>query len=109
VQFAEFSKDGTRIVTTTDDGVATIWEAQSGRPVESYYVFDPDEGTGTNPWKRDLSTARFDRDGTRIVLGVGDGSIRIWSPVNKSYNDLISTALRKRSLTEVERKEFDLE
>jgi hypothetical protein len=89
--------------------MATIFNAKSGEPIEAYYVFDPEmDENGGAKINRELTVARFSRDGRRIALGVSDGSIRVRAPANKSYKDLMSGALRKRMLTERERTEFDL-
>lgn len=56
VMFAEFSPDGSRIVTASRDRTARVWDASTGQAL-------------TEPLKHDgiVKTARFSPDGDRIV------------------------------------------
>jgi WD40 repeat protein len=66
VQDARFSSDGKRIVTAGADGTARIWDAGTGRRLETL-------STGADPVRR----AAFSPDGTRM-LTLGDEVARIW-------------------------------
>ena len=75
VSSAQFSPDGKRIVTASDDQTARIWDAQTGKPL-------------TDPLKHGdkLSSAQFSPDGKRIVTASADWTARIWdiSPTRKT-------------------------
>jgi WD40 repeat protein len=64
---ANFSPDGTRIVTASEDKTARIWDAQTGKPI-------------THPLHHDAGVvaASFSPDGTRIVTASEDKTARIW-------------------------------
>lgn len=65
---AEFSADGTRIVTASVDGRAIVWDATSGAALLTL------TGPAGGP-----STAVFDPDGTRIATGrVDDATVTVW-------------------------------
>ena len=61
VQTAEFDADGARVVTASFDGTARIWDAETGRALE----------TLSGHADRVLS-ARFSPDGTRVVTASAD-------------------------------------
>ncbi len=68
IRLAGFSQDGTRVVTASDDGVARIWDADTGRRLR--------ELTGhTGP----VTCACFSPDGQRVGTASGDGTARIWN------------------------------
>jgi WD40 repeat protein/serine/threonine protein kinase len=64
---AQFSPDGKRIVTASNDGTARVWDAQSGQLL-------------TEPLKHTsiVCTAQFSPDGKRIVTASNDGTARLW-------------------------------
>src|SRR3954451_1353790 len=64
---AAFSPDGTRIVTTSWDRTARIWDAASG---EATRVLTGHDNV--------LNSAAFSPDGNRIVTAAGDKTVRIW-------------------------------
>ena len=67
VTSAEFSADGTRIVTGSYDGTTRVWLADgSGEPL----VLLGHEGS--------VISAGFSPDGTRIVSASGDNTARVW-------------------------------
>jgi WD40 repeat protein len=68
VRDACFSSDGRRVLTASDDGVARIWNSQTGSPV-------------TEPMKHGyrLSGARFTEDESRVVTYSHDGKLRAWN------------------------------
>ena len=64
---AQFSPDGKRIVTASDDGTARVWDAQTGQPL-------------TEPMKHGnvAVSAQFSPDGKRIVTASQDKTARVW-------------------------------
>ena len=64
---AAFSPDATRVVTSSDDGTAAVWDARSGRRLR---VLRGHEG-------RVLSAA-FSPDGRLILTAGADGTARLW-------------------------------
>jgi WD40 repeat protein/serine/threonine protein kinase/TPR repeat protein len=67
VRNATFSRDGTRIVTASEDKTARVWDAHTGMLLT---VLIGHVGR--------LSSAAFSPDGSRIVTGSADGTARIW-------------------------------
>lgn len=67
VTWAEFSRDGTRVVTASVDGSARVWDAATGTLC-------------AGPMKHEgpVNSATFSVDGTRVVTASGDGSARVW-------------------------------
>ena len=68
VQAAEFSHDGTRVLTASKDHTAHLWDAVSGRANR-----DLDHGAP-------VLLARFSRDDTRIFTVGADRTARLWNP-----------------------------
>jgi WD40 repeat protein len=66
VTSAQFSPDGKRIVTASDDGTARVWDAQNGQPV-----------TGPLQHGHKVTSAQFSPDGMRIVTAAWDQA-RVW-------------------------------
>jgi WD40 repeat protein len=66
----EFSSDGRRIVTTSADRTARIWDATSGEPV-------------TAPLRHEAPVvhASFSPDDQRVVTAGADGTVRLWNAV----------------------------
>ena len=63
---AEFSPDGTRIVTASMDRSARVWDARSGVQI------------ATLSGDRGFHSASYSPDGTRIVTSSDDKTARIW-------------------------------
>jgi WD40 repeat protein len=85
-----FSLDGTRIVTSSDDGAARIWNAQTGE-----LIFTSLDETS------DLKGAVFSQDGSRIALFYSDGRILVHAI---AFDDVLEIAKGRvtRSLTDAE-------
>ncbi|MCX6847870.1 MAG: TIR domain-containing protein, partial [Verrucomicrobia bacterium] len=64
---AQFSADGTRIVTASDDKTARVWDAASGKPLGE-------------PLRHEANvfSAQFSPDGTRIVTASWDNTAKVW-------------------------------
>jgi WD40 repeat protein len=70
IRYAEYSSDGTKIVTASDDHTARIWDARTGSPL-------------TPPLQHAdaVMSAAFSSDGKRVVTGTSESKIRIWDAV----------------------------
>jgi WD40 repeat protein len=95
VYSARFSPDGKRIVTSSDIGIARVWDAASGQALT-----EPMEPHGQVEWleaqtvnndltealKRKLggrmSLAQFSPDGTRIITASPDRTVRQWDALS---------------------------
>ncbi|WP_437579926.1 nSTAND1 domain-containing NTPase [Sorangium sp. So ce887] len=68
VRHADYSPDGSRIVTASDDGTARVWNA---------------DGTGEplilRGHQNGVRSAAFSPDGKRIVTASHDGTARVWN------------------------------
>ncbi|MBU0988431.1 MAG: hypothetical protein KKH68_14370, partial [Proteobacteria bacterium] len=67
VRSANFSPDGKRIVTASDDHTARVWDAVTGKPL-------------TDPMLHieSVTSASFSPDGKRIVTASWDRTARVW-------------------------------
>ncbi|MEM7263063.1 MAG: hypothetical protein AAF488_13820, partial [Planctomycetota bacterium] len=63
----DWSPDGDRIASGSDDGVVRIWDAATGR-----CCLEINERAGA------VYALRWSPDGTRIAAARGDGTVRIW-------------------------------
>ena len=64
---AQFSPDGSRIVTASDDHTARVWDAASGKPLGEPMRHEDD-----------VKSAQFSPDGSRIVTASDDKTARVW-------------------------------
>ena len=80
---AWFSADGTRILTSSWDYTARVWDAQSGREL---HVLEGHEGA---LWSASDSTA-FSSDDTRIVTASDDGTARVWDAASGEMLHVLS-------------------
>jgi len=67
VNYAQFSLDGSRIVTASDDATARIWDATSGAEIAVLAGHD-----------KSVKTAEFSPDASRMVTASEDGTVRVW-------------------------------
>ncbi|HZU39340.1 MAG TPA: tetratricopeptide repeat protein, partial [Gemmataceae bacterium] len=64
---AEFSPDGTRVVTASEDGTAQVWDAATGQPVGPPFHHTDH-----------VKNAHFNPAGDRVVTASSDGTARVW-------------------------------
>jgi WD40 repeat protein len=62
-----FSPDGKRIVTTSMDNTARIWDAETGKSLAVL--------RGHGSW---VNSGAFSPDGTRVVTASQDETVRVW-------------------------------
>jgi WD40 repeat protein len=89
VTSAAYSPDGTRIVTTSEDGTAVLWDAASGDQVSVL-------GGNTQPPQE----ARWSADGSRVVTISQDGTARVYDGVTGAEVSVITDPDENR-LTDV--------
>jgi WD40 repeat protein len=67
VNCAAFSRDGSRIVSGSDDGIVRVWDTSTGKVVQEL------KGQTAS-----VQSVAFSPDGTRIVSGSHDQTVRVW-------------------------------
>ena len=67
VRSAQFSPDGTRVVTASEDKTARLWDAESGKSLGEAMKH---QGI--------VWSAQFSPDGTRVVTASYDRTARLW-------------------------------
>jgi len=65
----DFSPDGRRVLTASNDDLAILWDAETGRTLRTFAGH-----------VNGLIFAHFTPDGTRIVTGAGDSTAALWDP-----------------------------
>jgi WD40 repeat protein len=65
----QFSPDGGRVLTASEDGTACIWDATSGEPARIVLKCNP---------RGSVKHAEFDPDGKRVVTASFDNEARVW-------------------------------
>jgi hypothetical protein len=70
VTAAGFSQDGRRIVTGSNDGIARVWDVDTGRPISR-----PLRHQG------EVAAALFDPGGRFVLTASWDGSARLWDAI----------------------------
>ena len=67
ILFAAYSPDGSRIVSTSSDHTARIWNARTGTEITPALQHDDA-----------VLTAAFSADGKRLVTGTSEDTVRVW-------------------------------
>ena len=67
---AEFSPDGSRLATGSEDGTARVWDARTGQPIGTAVAL-MNHASGVNE-------VSFSPDGSRLVTAGNDGTARVW-------------------------------
>jgi WD40 repeat protein len=75
INSAEFSADGTRIVTASEDGSARTWSTEDGRLLDTFSDLPSEAYTSTHG----MAAAHFLDGVSRIVTAGMDSKIRIWN------------------------------
>jgi hypothetical protein len=73
---AQFSPEGTRVATASDDTTARVWDAKTGKALT--------EPLRHESWVR---SAQFSPDGTRVVTASDDTTARVWDVPTMSASD----------------------
>jgi WD40 repeat protein len=88
VSTVSFSPDGSRVLTTSTDRTARVWDVQTGQPVG-----EPMTHGGA------VNSASFSPDGTRVVTASRDNTARVWNAlwpsVSRSRTLLSEVCARK--------------
>ncbi len=69
-----FDSAGTRLVSSSDDGTARVWDAKTGVQISAFNNHKASAG-GDEVW---VWNAGFNDDGTRAVSASGDLTARVW-------------------------------
>ena len=73
----KISFNGNRLVSTSDDGTVTLWDAHSGHQTLTFeYVADRAYYGGS--LGQDSHNVAFSADGHRLASMLWDGTVRIW-------------------------------
>jgi WD40 repeat protein/energy-coupling factor transporter ATP-binding protein EcfA2 len=72
VKSATFSPDGGRVVTRSDDNIARVWDAATGKEIGVLFGHESE-----------VNSAAFSPDGSRIVTASNDKTARIWDVAGK--------------------------
>ena len=67
INSAEFSHDGRRIATTSEDKTVRIWDAESGKADGTAFIHPAG-----------VEFARFSRDNQKLITACADGLARVW-------------------------------
>ncbi len=86
---AQFSPDGQRVVTASEDKTARVWDAASGKPIGV-------------PMKHEKSvrSAQFSPDGQQIVTASEDKTARLWNAATMTEKDTKDDILLLAELAE---------
>ena len=89
VNSAQFSPDGQRVVTASEDNTARLWDAASGKPIG-----EPMKHEGA------VISAQFSPDGQRVVTASEDKTARLWDAVIVTDKDTREDILLLAELAE---------
>ncbi|HXJ56675.1 MAG TPA: serine/threonine-protein kinase [Verrucomicrobiae bacterium] len=83
VNDAQFSLDGLRVVTASQDNTARVWDAITGEPI-------------TEPLRHESTvwSAQFSPDGLRVLTASADGTVQIW---DANTGQLVAGPLRHKA------------
>jgi dipeptidyl aminopeptidase/acylaminoacyl peptidase len=89
VRSAQFSPEGRRVVTASDDKTARLWDAVSGKPIGE-------------PMRHEkaVNSAQFSPDGQRVVTVSDDETARVWEAVIATDRDTTEDVLLLADLAE---------
>jgi hypothetical protein len=68
---AAFSPDGSRVITTSSDGTARLWDATTGMVVNELRIH-------TGPVRAAAVRGALSSDGSRLIFVSDDGTARVW-------------------------------
>ena len=74
---ANFSPDGTQVVSASIDGTVKLWQVSNGELIQSF------EGHSHR-----VNSANFSPDGTQVVSASRDGTVKLWR-VNRSNGKVV--------------------
>lgn len=71
---ASFSPDGRRIVTGSDQGTVSVWDARTGKLLRAM----PVPGRKAGVYGVRIHVVKFSPDGRRVAIGSFDRALRLW-------------------------------
>jgi WD40 repeat protein len=83
---ADFSADGSRVVTAAHDGYAQVWDAKTGKPTGPRFTH-----TGQ------VVSAVFDGDGRRVVTASTDGTAKVWAVTTETTANAVPLFILKHA------------
>jgi WD40 repeat protein len=101
VNSASFSADGTQVVTASVDGMARVWDLQSG------------QSTPLKGHTAGVNSASFSADGTQVMTVSNDGTARVWdlqsgqSTSLEGHTDWVNSASFSADGTQVVTASYD--
>ena len=68
----QFSSDGQRVVTASNNGTATLWDGATGEQIGES-IDHPSN----------VMSAQFSPDGQRVVTALENGTVQLWNLANR--------------------------
>ena len=97
VNSAVFSRDGRKIVTTSEDNTAKIWDSKTGNLIASL-----------DGHKKNIYWAEFNSRSTKVVTASGDNTAKIWDSKTgnliaslEGHLDIVNTAHFTKDATKI--------